>query len=365
VHFAKRLVSMLAVSLSIAACGADVTSSLPTGPSGTATTGATISGVVNGMSSASRAWSTAIGSTSNTTPAGITVTVVGTTLSTSVSGTGTFALTGVPSGNIQLRFSGPGVDATLTITGVTAEQIQVVVTLSGSSANVDSMNRIPAGAAAEIEGPIESISHGDRSMKVAGVEVKVRNAPIYHISTQVGITTLQVGYRVHVKGTKEHDYIIASEVVVKDATASPGTNLPSLELQGALQGLAGTCPSVTFKVNGTPLAAASATEFRNGLCAHLEEGTSIKLQGRRQADGSVLAEKVEMTEIQVTGLIGTLAGTCPALTLTVNASTVKTDAFTVFEGLACSGFAANTRIEVKGSTHPNGVVKATRVKYER
>jgi len=365
-RYAKQAVCALAMSIVTAACGGDVTSSLPTGPSGTATTGATINGVVNGMSSSSRAWSTASGSTANTTPSGITVTVVGTTLSTTVSGTGTFTLTGVPSGTVQLRFSGPGVDATLTITGVTTEQIQIVITLNGSSANVDSMNRTPVGGTAEVEGVISSISYGDRSMKVSGMEIKVRNAPILHGSSQVGLTTLQVGYRVLVKGIREHDYIVATEVIVKDATPSPntGTDGATLEFQGSVQGLAGTCPSVTFKVNGTSVAAGAATEFRNGSCAHLEEGTSVKVHGRRQTDGSVLAEKVEMAEVRVNGAIATVAGACPALTLTVGSSTIKTDASTLFDGLACSGFAVNARVDVKGSAHPNGVVKATRLKYE-
>ena len=222
-RYAKRLVSVLAVSVLTAACGGDFTSSLPTGPSGAAT-GATINGIVNGMSSASSAWSTASSNTANTTPAGITVTVVGTAISTTVSGTGTFTLSGVPSGNVQLRFSGPGVEATLTITGVTTEQIQIVITLSGSSANVDSMNRTPTAGAAEVEGLISSISYGDRSMKVAGIEVKVRNAPILYGSSQVGLTTLQVGHRVHVKGTREHDYIVATEVILKNATSSPNAD---------------------------------------------------------------------------------------------------------------------------------------------
>jgi hypothetical protein len=367
-RYAKRLASMFALSLFAVACGGEFTSSLPTGPSGTATGGATINGVVNGMSSASTAWSTPSGSTANTSPAGITVTVAGTNLSTTVSGTGTFTLTGVPSGTVQLRFTGPGVDATLTITGVTTEQIQIVITLSGSNANVDSMNREQTGNAAEVEGLISSISYGDRSMKVAGVEVKVRNAPIRYGSTEVGLTTLTAGHRVYVKGTREHDYIVATEVILKDMTPSPNAgpspDAPSVEFQGLVKGLAGTCPSVTFKVNETSVTTSPATSFRTGPCGHLEEGTSVKVQGRRQADGSVLAEKVEMKEVKFTGPITVATGACPALTLTVNGSTVKTDAWTVFEKLACGGFGPNLRVEVVGTEHPNGVVKAIRLKYE-
>lgn len=363
-RYAKRLVPLLVVSLLVAACGGEFTSSLPTGPSGTTTSGATINGIVNGMSSAiTTSWTTA-----NTVPAGITVTVVGTNISTAVSGSGTFVLTGVPSGNVQLRFTGPGVDATLTITGVTTEQIQIVITLSGSNANVDSMNRTQSGNSAEIEGLISSISYGDRSMKVAGVEVKVRNAPIRHGSTEVGLTTLAVGHRVHVKGTREHDYIVATEVILKDLTPSPNAGPspdgPTVEFRGFLKGLAGACPSVTFTVNGNSVTAGPATSFRHGPCGHLEEGSWVTVHGRRQANGSVLADKIEMKEIKFTGPVTTVSGSCPMLTLSVNGSTVKTDTLTVFEKLACGGFVPNLRVEVTGTEHSNGLVKAVRLQYE-
>jgi hypothetical protein len=61
------------------------------------------------------------------------------------------------------------VDATIAISGVTSEHIQIVVTLNGSNATVDSMNRVQVGDHAEVEGLITSISYGDRSMKVAGL----------------------------------------------------------------------------------------------------------------------------------------------------------------------------------------------------
>lgn len=362
-RFAKRLISLLAVSLLLAACGGDVSSSLSVGPSGVPTSGTTINGVVKGVSSAS----TTSWSTGNTAPASITVTVVGTNLSTTVSGTGTFVLTGVPSGDIQLQFTGPGISATLTITGVTVEQIQIVITLSGSNANVDSINRQRSGSA-EIEGLISSLSYGDRSMKVAGIEVKVRNAPIYHDNMLVGLSTLAVGHRVLVKGTWEHDYVVATEVILKDLTpspdAGPSPDGPTVEFKGYVEELMGTCPSLTFEVNDKAVTTGPATSFRHGPCDHLQEGSLVTVHGRRQADGTVLAEKVEMREIKFTGSIMTIAGECPTLTLTFAGSTVETDALTAFEVLACGGLVPNVRVEVTGTEHPNGLVKATRVKYE-
>jgi hypothetical protein len=45
------------------------------------------------------------------------------------------------------------------------------------------------------------------------LEIKVWDAPIYDGSNRIGISMLQVGQRVRVKGTAVHDdYIIATQV---------------------------------------------------------------------------------------------------------------------------------------------------------
>ena len=63
------------------------------------------------------------------------MTVVGTTISAQVNPNGTFVLTNVPSGDIQLRFTGPGTDALLTMTGVTGgDELRITVQVNGNTA---------------------------------------------------------------------------------------------------------------------------------------------------------------------------------------------------------------------------------------
>jgi hypothetical protein len=221
----KALAFIVALSAVNVACG-EWSAPLPTAPSDPSK-GATISGTARPAADLASAVSpsrlfapvlAALDAVTFTKPvgasSGLTVTVVGTSITATLSGSGNFVLTGVPSGTIQLHFSGPGVDARITISGVQPEHIKISITLNGTSATVDSVIRVQMDEAAEVEGVISSISHGDRSMKVNGIEIKVREAPVWNGTSRVGIETLAVGQRVRVNGTWSHDYVVASNVVI-------------------------------------------------------------------------------------------------------------------------------------------------------
>ena len=139
-----RLLLVTATGIS-AACGdgasTSVTPASPTSVRPSSTTGAVITGRVNSVSAAPSTpmttdrWSAAGISTMATTS--IRVTVVGTSVSTQVDGGGQFTLTDVPPGTVQLKFSGSGIDATLTLTGVAADdRIEINVTLNGTRARL-------------------------------------------------------------------------------------------------------------------------------------------------------------------------------------------------------------------------------------
>jgi len=87
----------------VAACGGEGTFSSPIGPSPTA--GATISGTISGSAlSAPRILDS--GSFSVMDARGVTVSVVGTGISTTADNGGKFTLTNVPAGTVQLNFTG-------------------------------------------------------------------------------------------------------------------------------------------------------------------------------------------------------------------------------------------------------------------
>ena len=78
---------------------------------------------------------------------GLTVSIVGTSLDAVVDSTGYFQIAAVPVGTVQLLFRDAGVNATVQLSNVAAEQlVEIVVQLRGANANVVSEERTQAKA---------------------------------------------------------------------------------------------------------------------------------------------------------------------------------------------------------------------------
>ena len=214
--------TILALALTTAACGGNASLS-PAGPSGTATTGgAVITGRVSGIATAA-ANDTAFRTMAMTS---VTVTVVGTNISTTIDGAGRFTLNNVPAGTVQLRFAGGGADATVTLSGIGAsDRIDITVTVNGDRARIDSEHRGRGGDANDDDDDDEN----------------------------------------------------------DDAD----------ELKGTVSGVSGTCPSLTFTVNGKTVKTNASTVFENVACAQIANGTRVEVKGAPQSDGTLTAKKVE------------------------------------------------------------------------
>jgi len=73
----------------------------------------------------------------------LTVTVIGTNVSTTADAGGAFTLTNVPAGTVRLHFQGRGADAMVTSSGITADDhLQIAVTFNGSNARLESSERV-------------------------------------------------------------------------------------------------------------------------------------------------------------------------------------------------------------------------------
>src|SRR5262245_50687854 len=164
----RNWIGHTAVVLSVfilTACG-NSSSSSPSAPSGQpGSTGATINGLLTASTglSATNRFAALTGSS-------VTVTVAGTNLTAIVDSAGHFTLSGVPSGDVRLRFSGPGTDAPLTVTGVQdGDKIQITISLAGNTASIENALREGMERRVEVEGRITSVSCP--SFKVNGVTV--------------------------------------------------------------------------------------------------------------------------------------------------------------------------------------------------
>ncbi len=382
-----RLAGVSAVVLT-AACGGSASSSLsPTGPSGLSapsSSGATITGRVNGGSSLSGLGGLsvtgdgALGAQATTSTAGLTVTVEGTTITAVVDGGGTFTLAGLPEGTHRLSFKGPGVDARITVTVGANEQVSLSVTVRGGDARVESEQRSGRSSGqSELEGLVTEVTPGaTNTLRVAGTLVTVpASAAIRHGGTTLPFSSIKVGDRVHVRGTRTATGFDATEVNVQNQT---GSSLS--EVEGVVSGLSGTCPELTFRVGTTTVRTTGTTVFRDGGCRALTDADRVEVRGTRGTDGAISAAIVEIeddrdddggrpgsgggttaTEVRAEGAVSGKTGTCPALTFMLGTTRVVTNASTRFDGIACTAIADARRVEVRGTRQPNSDLLATKV----
>ncbi len=216
----------------------------------------------------------------------IVVSVAGTSLSTTVDGVGRFKLTGVPSGTVELKFSGNGMQGSIILTGVKdADQVDVAVTLSSTGAALQTQER-DTGGEVQLEGRIAALNPGGtaNTLLVDSTTVSVpTTAIIRHGDTDIKFSELKVGDRVHVKGTKNGQLLTAREVMVQNDNTTVPVNVtgPVSLLQSGF-----TCPTIRFTVAGWIVETGAATDFQKGtLREHRERHVGAR-EGRRPVIGA-------------------------------------------------------------------------------
>ena len=73
-----------------------------------------------------------------------------------------------------------------------------------------------------------------------------------------------------------------------------------------------------------------------------------------------VSRKDKQNKIEIEGTVA--SGTCASFV--VNGTTITTDAATQFSKGTCANVVAGAIVEVKGSTQPDGTVRATEVKFK-
>ena len=292
------------------ACGSSMSATGPSSASGTGTgSGAVISGRVNLAGSgapnlASTAMTPAraadrVTAAANGGGGGLTVTVVGTGASTTIDPGGSFTLTGVPAGTVQLHFQGRGADAMLTISGISADdRLEIAVTLNGRDVRLESSRRVAGSNGVLVNGRVDSLDAGARTLRVDGNLVMVQpSTVIRHGNRTFSFADLRIGDHVIVKGSRNGATVTATEIKVnqggEDDDDDDGDDDNETEVRGTISLLIGTCPALTFNVAGTRVVTNAATRFEVGACTTLTNDLRVEVEGIRRNDGSVLATEVE------------------------------------------------------------------------
>jgi hypothetical protein len=337
--------------------------------------GATISGTVSGPAGASAARDV-----SHALATGLTVQVVGTSISVTVSGDGRFTLTGVPAGDIELRFTGPGTDATVKITGVgTAEKVEITVVVAGSTALVQTQWRDGSTDGRQSVNGIVSGLGGTTAafqFEVGGRTIKGDAATQFFGDGDRpdSFASLRNGVRVEVKAETRGADLYATRIHVNDGEDDEDEEM---EFSGRIESI-GTGPTPVLVVAGRTLFTDAATLVRRRgnevAMSTLTVGTLVEVDARRRTDGSLLARKItieddeddDSREVEVEGAVSGLGGDCAtSRTFMVSGRSIYTDAATRFDGLTCAGLKAGDRVEVKGTQQADGRVRANKVRLEK
>jgi hypothetical protein len=137
--------------------------------------------------------------------------------------------------------------------------------------------------------------------------------------------------------------------------------------EGTVASLTGTCPDLHMVVRGTHVTTDASTVFENGECGNLRPGTRVFVDGT-VVDGSVTATLVRIldqpggpppTPVAGEGVVGSLKGTCPTLTMVVHGYPVMTTSTTMFlpnNPASCNDITPGTRIRVAGTIAGNSVL---------
>ncbi len=143
------------------------------------------------------------------------------------------------------------------------------------------------------------------------------------------------------------------------------------DLSGPVSSLNGTCPSLTFIVQGSRITTTASTVFEGVTCANLRNGAKVTVTGAAGADGATAATRVHLEDSdkdqnEVSGVVSGLpaTNTCPTLTFMVKDTKVTTTASTVFAGVTCANLKNGAKVEVTGPRGGDGSIAATRVEFD-
>ena len=176
----------------------------PSSPSDLNGSGATISGRITGFRALSDTRS--IADLSHPAASSVTVTVEGTGITTTVNGNGEFTLTNVPAGTVRIQFTGPGTNATVTLTGVNnGDHLDITVSLNGKDAKVESQDMESEGKVTNLSGTCPNLTFMVKTRTIhTNSATKFEDIACSAIKNDVGV---------EVKGTRQADGSITAAKV--------------------------------------------------------------------------------------------------------------------------------------------------------
>jgi hypothetical protein len=288
---------------------------------------------------------------------------------------------------VQLRFTGPGTDATVSVGEVRAgDTIAVTVAVHGTQAAVLGDSRNPNAAHVPINGDIVSLTGTPDAFefRIGGQIIRGDTLTEFYGhpgQSRADIFAVMNGKRAEVKAWPRTGFFYAERLHVNLGDALPpsapspptGTEPPqdsSASIEGTLTSIGGTIPTLQLVVANVTVRTSASTEVqrrgdRQDLST-LRTGMTIHVVGDRQPDGSINARRLQIkddatgADFEIEGSMGGLKGSCPAISFGVNGYSVVASTATQFTP-ACAELKNGNKIRVVGVRQQNGEVQATTV----
>jgi len=183
------------------------------------------------------------------------------------------------------------------------DQVHVKGTMSGtavtaSEVTVQQGEDTPGGP--DAPGPDESVkgaisklagSCPDRTFSVGGKRVLVNASTEYLLGSSCG--ALANGGTVEVEGPSAGSTITARTLKFDDAPGGGGE--AEVKVRGAVSARTGTCPVLTFTVQGKNVTTTNATDFRKGTCEQVVNGAQVEAEGLLTGN-TIAAKKVQLED---------------------------------------------------------------------
>jgi hypothetical protein len=82
-------------------------------------------------------------------------------------------------------------------------------------------------------------------------------------------------------------------LVEQEAQARDWDDDDDVEIRGEVENLKGTCPNLSFTIDGEKITTSSKTEFDDGSCESIRNGMRVEVEGHLK-DGKLVAHEVDL-----------------------------------------------------------------------
>ncbi len=88
--------------------------------------------------------------------------------------------------------------------------------------------------------------------------------------------------------------IAATSSLLLLLTGTALAQAPRAEVTGNVETLSGSCPGLNFVIGGIRITTDPKTDFDDGTCEELKNGTRVEVEGTLREDGTLVASEVDL-----------------------------------------------------------------------